>query len=83
METAEDVLSELKMGVDAVATGSHFDDSFVDRVLLAMGDDPIRAETLAAHLQQSAAELQGQLLALELAGLLERLPGGWMQRLRR
>lgn len=82
VETAQDVLSELKMGVDAVATGSHFDDSFVDIVLDAMGDAPIRAETLAIHLQQSAADLQGQLLALELAGLLERLPGGWLQRLR-
>jgi len=82
VETAADVLSELNMGVDAMATGSHFDDSFVDRVLIAMGDEPIRAEALAVHLQQSAAELQGQLLALELAGLLERLPGGWFQRLR-
>ena len=70
------------MGVDAVVTGSHFDDSFVDIVLDAMGDAPIRAETLAIHLQQPAADLQGQLLALELAGLLERLPGGWLQRLR-
>ncbi|KQQ33783.1 DNA processing protein DprA [Duganella sp. Leaf126] len=83
VETAADVLSELHIGIDTVATGSHFDDSFVDRVLLAMGDQPIRPETLAAHLQQPAAELQGQLLALELAGLLERLPGGWIQRLRR
>ncbi|MET0320605.1 MAG: DNA-processing protein DprA [Duganella sp.] len=82
VETAADVLSELQMSVDAVATGSHFDDSFVDRVLDAMGDQPTRADTLAQHLQQSAAELQGQLLALELAGLLERLPGGWFQRLR-
>ena len=82
VETVEDVLSELAMGIDAVATRSHFDDSFVDLVLDAMGDGPIRAETLAIHLQQSAADLQGQLLALELAGLLERLPGGWLQRLR-
>ena len=82
VETAQDVLSELKIGMAAVTTGSHFDDSFVDVVLDAMGDAPILAETLAVHLQQSAADLQGQLLALELAGLLERLPGGWLQRLR-
>ena len=43
---------------------------------------PARADTLAVRLGQSAAELQGQLLALELAGLLERLPGGMFQRLR-
>ena len=48
----------------------------------AMGGDPIHAEQLAARLHQPAAELQGQLLALELAGLLERLPGGIFQRLR-
>lgn len=86
VETADDILSELAMQdagrAGMTQTGSHFDDSFVDRVLQAMGDEPARADLLAAHLQQSAAELQAQLLALELAGLIERLPGGLFQRLR-
>lgn len=86
VETAADILSELAMQdaglADIAKAGSHFDDSFVDRVLQAMGDEPASADLLAAHLQQSAAELQAQLLALELAGLIERLPGGLFQRLR-
>ncbi len=83
VESAADVLHALQMASDAVAGGRPpADDSFVDRVLAAMGEDPVQAEVLALHLQQSAAELQGQLLALELAGLLERLPGGMFQRLR-
>jgi DNA processing protein len=47
-----------------------------------LGDDPLPADLLALHLGQPPGELQGQLLALELAGLLERLPGGMFQRLR-
>jgi hypothetical protein len=38
-----------------------------------LGDDPLPADLLALHLGQPPGELQGQLLALELAGLLERL----------
>ncbi|MYM31029.1 DNA-protecting protein DprA [Duganella sp. CY15W] len=83
VETAADVLQALQMETDGAAGGrAGFDDSFVDRVLEAVGSDPVQAEVLALHLGQSAAELQGQLLALELAGLLERLPGGMFQRLR-
>ena len=83
VETAADVLHAMQMLADGEAGARPvLDDSFVDRVLLAMGDDPVQAEVLALHLGQSAGELQGQLLALELAGLLERLPGGMFQRLR-
>ncbi len=83
VETAADVLHAMQMVADGEAGArAALDDSFVDRVLLAMGDDPVQAEVLALHLGQPAGELQGQLLALELAGLLERLPGGMFQRLR-
>jgi DNA processing protein len=83
VETAADVLQAMQMLADGEAGARRpFDDSFVDRVLEAMGEDPIQAEVLALHLGQAAGELQGQLLALELAGLLERLPGGMLQRLR-
>jgi DNA processing protein len=82
-ESAADVLQALHMA-DAAAAGPRagFDDSFVDRVLAAMGADPVQAEVLALHLGEAPGVLQGQLLALELAGLLERLPGGMFQRLR-
>ncbi|TFW21684.1 DNA-processing protein DprA [Duganella callida] len=83
VETAADVLHAMQMVSDGQAGARPgYDDSFVDRVLDAMGEDAVQAEVLALHLNQSAAELQGQLLALELAGLLERLPGGMFQRLR-
>jgi DNA processing protein len=82
VETAADVLEDLSMPTGGLAGArALIDDSFVDRVLLAMGDHPVRADMLSLMLGQSAAELQGQLLALELAGLLERLPGGLFQRL--
>jgi DNA processing protein len=84
VETAADVLGDLRMLADAEAGPRPApDDSFVDVVLEAIGDDIAQAELLASRLGQSAAELQRQLLALELAGLIERLPGGMFQRLRR
>ena len=83
VETAADVLEDMRMATDGMAGArAAADDSFVDRVLLAIGDHPARADALALRLGQSAAELQSQLLALELAGLVERLPGGMFQRLR-
>jgi DNA processing protein len=83
VESAADVLHSMQMLADGAAgAGARPDDSFVDRVLDAMGDDPVQADVLALHLGLAAGELQGQLLALELAGLLERLPGGMFQRLR-
>lgn len=85
VESGYDVLQELQMQADAEAGArGRFapDDSFVDRILEALGDDPMPADLLALHLGQPPGELQGQLLALELAGLLERLPGGMFQRLR-
>jgi DNA processing protein len=83
VETAADVLRDMQMLTDGAAgAGPALDDSFVDLVLEAIGDDIAQAELLAVRLGQSAAELQRQLLALELAGLVERLPGGMFQRLR-
>lgn len=83
VETAADILTDMRwLAPGAAGARPPLDDSFVDRVLDAIGDNPARAESLAACLGQSAAELQGQLLALELAGLIERLPGGVFQRLR-
>lgn len=81
VETAEDILSDLQLIAPGAARPA-IDDSFVDRVLQALGDDPAAPDALAARLAQDMASLQGQLLALELAGLVERLPGGMFQRLR-
>ncbi len=49
-------------------------------LLGALGHDPVEPDTLLATLGMSPALLSSQLLALELAGLLERQPGGRVQR---
>jgi DNA processing protein len=49
-------------------------------LLAALGHDPVEPDTLFASLGMSPALLSSQLLALELAGLLERRPGGRVQR---
>ena len=79
VESAADVLEDLRL-LPAGYGREVPDDSFVDRVLDALGPHPGSADELALRLQQEVADLQGQLLALELAGLLERLPGGMFQR---
>jgi len=80
VEKVEEVLEDFNAQAPNYARAQP-DDSFVDRVLEAMGEHPAGAEQLAILLKEEAAELQGQLLALELAGLVERLPGGMFQRL--
>jgi DNA processing protein len=50
-------------------------------LLVALGHDPAPAEALARRAGLPLPDTQGHLLALELAGLVERLPGGIYQRL--
>jgi DNA processing protein len=49
-------------------------------LLAALGHDPVEPDMLLASLGLSPALLSSQLLALELAGMVERLPGGRVQR---
>jgi DNA processing protein len=49
-------------------------------LLAALGHGPVEPDTLLASLGMSPALLSSQLLALELGGMLERLPGGRVQR---
>jgi DNA processing protein len=49
-------------------------------LLAALGHDPVEPDTLLASLGMSPALLSSQLLSLELAGMLERRPGGRVQR---
>jgi DNA processing protein len=51
-------------------------------LLAALGHDPIGADELATRLQLPPGDMQASLLALELAGVVERLPGGVFQRLK-
>jgi len=62
-----------RVPVDAIPDGSA-------ALLAALGHDPVEPDMLLASLGMSPALLSSQLLALELAGLLERQPGGRVQR---
>ncbi|MCC2958136.1 DNA-processing protein DprA [Massilia sp. IC2-477] len=50
-------------------------------LLAALGHDPVEPDALLDSLGRDAGWLAGELLALELAGQLERLPDGRVQRL--
>jgi DNA processing protein len=52
-------------------------------LLQSLGHDPVRLDTLQARTGLDTARLQAQLMALELAGLVGRMPGGLFQRIAR
>lgn len=79
VESADDVLAALAGQPPGVALAAP-DDSFVDPLLAALGDDPATPALLALRRGLDLPAVQNQLLALELAGLVERLPGGVFQR---
>lgn len=92
VETAAHVLEELRLeppeprgaaaaaarGADEPAGGAA---SAGDRVLAALGHDPVTLDALAARTGWPPAELSAHLLDLELAGHVARLPGQLFQRL--
>jgi DNA processing protein len=82
VESAADVLSELRLDAAAPARAAPapVQDAVHARLLDALGHDPIGADTLAALTASDAGQLSAALLSLELAGLVERLPGGLFQR---
>jgi DNA processing protein len=91
VESAQDVLEELKLpdlqtqGTLALEHPSddgtpHGDDKSEDTLLRAMGHDPVSLDALQARCGWSTAQLQAQLLELELMGHVGRLPGGLFQR---
>lgn len=51
------------------------------KLLRQLGYDPVSFDVLAARCGSDAASLNGRLLELELAGLIEALPGGLYRRL--
>lgn len=88
VESAQDVLEELRYPLaegstgpgtamaapaDVVASEGH--------LLTALGFDPVDTDTLAQRTGLEAATLGAELLNLELAGLVERLPGGVYRRM--
>ena len=86
VETAEDILSELKRQVpvigDTASEASKTEDRPTVSPLLAdMGFDPVDMDTLCQRHGMDAATLSAELLNLELMGQLESLPGGFYRRL--
>ena len=91
VESAQDVLEELRLPATAAqqvldleetnrqdaATGQDPE----RELLLALGHDPVGLDALQARCGWPTAQLQAQLLELELMGLVGRLPGGLFQRL--
>jgi DNA processing protein len=85
IDTAADVLEAMAWSplVRAPAAASRVDNAVPDgseALLAALGYDPVEPDILIASMNISPALLSSQLLALELAGLLERRPGGRVQR---
>ena len=90
VESAQDVLDELVGGLGAMQMTPHPNTSAIapatlcasqSALLTALGFDPVDGDALAARTGMDAATLSVDLLALEMAGLLEQLPGGSYQRL--
>jgi DNA processing protein len=90
VESVQDVLEELACGGVAaapacVASANAPADSIsaaADGALLqCMGFDPVTLDQLALRSGRSAGALQGDLLLLELDGLVELLPGGAYRRI--
>jgi DNA processing protein len=90
VESAQDILEELHWGSASAALQTQgASDSGVNRadlkdesgLLEALGFDPVGLDALQARCGLDAAQLQAQLMTLELDGYVSRLPGGLFQRL--
>lgn len=90
VESAQDVLEELKqpdlraqgtLALEAPPTdAAPASGSNDDALLRAMGHDPVSLDALQARCGWPTAQLQAQLLELELMGQVGRMPGGMFQR---
>jgi DNA processing protein len=91
VESAMDVLEEMKLAHVTPAsgapptladdTGTHVPSVAATLLLNCMGFDPVSLDALQARSGLDTANLQAQLMTLELDGLVARLPGGLFQRL--
>ena len=86
VESAQDVLEELRMPdpftqVPLAMAAASADTANEDELLGLMGYDPVGLDALQARCGWPTAQLQAQLLELELMGQVGRLPGGLFQRI--
>ena len=87
VESAQDILEELQFAtstpVVSTRTGEDEVSPALTTLLQALGFDPIGLDGLQARSGLPTPHLQAQLMELELAGLVARLPGGKFQRIAR
>lgn len=93
IESAQDVLEEWgdihpQIAPDLIAacamdTGAETVLDTEDPLLHALGYDPVSLDALQARTGMPTPTLQAELMALELAGTVQRLPGGLFQRMGR
>lgn len=82
VESAQDVLEEFGSWVKQVEQEETSNAPLrFDALLAVMGFDPVHIDVLAASLRIDMAELSSQLLHMELAGVVEMLPGGIYRRI--
>ena len=84
VESAQDVLEELRwpeVPIPSSDTANPKAEAVEKGLLAQIGHDPIGLDALQARCGLETADLQAQLLELELAGQIARLPGGSFQRL--
>jgi len=81
VESAQDILDELRIDARAPRPRPPRPPAH-DALLAALGFDPVDLDTLVARTGRDAGALTAELLELELAQDVERLPGNRYQRLR-
>jgi len=86
VESAQDVLEELRLPDPFAQVPLALDTATAhteteDELLQLMGHDPVGLDALQARCGWPTAQLQAQLLELELMGQVGRLPGGLFQRI--
>ena len=86
VESAQDILEELRWEASAAASTSSDDSSVAlndgeEQVLAFLGHAPCALDTLSARSGLTPADLLAMLLPMELAGRVAQLPGGLYQRL--
>jgi DNA processing protein len=81
VESVQDVLEEMKLASPADALADDDLSAPAQGLLDFLGFDPVGLDALQARSGLDMADLQAQLMALELEGKVVRLPGGLFQRL--
>ena len=79
-ETRRATLSPLQPSLFATAAPEAVADGPDAALRSALGHDPVTFDALAARTGMPSDQLAARLLELELAGVVERLPGGLLQR---